>query len=37
MVSMLRVKLSGKDLSRYLNKIELEYGPMPNVMAACRT
>jgi len=29
-----RVKLSGKDLSCYLNKIELEYGPMPNVMAA---
>jgi len=28
------VKLNGEGLSRYANKIELECGPMPNVMAA---
>ena len=28
------VELSVEDLSRYSNKIELECGPMPNVMAA---
>jgi len=27
------VNLSGEDLSRYLNKTELECGPMPIVMA----
>jgi len=28
------VELSGEDLSRYSNKIEVECGPVPNVMAA---